>query len=450
MKPTKWFWFIFFSVFTNFSSFCLITPVAASVPPDSIRAIVVTIDGAPEWTISAWNQRMVSWADSIGVWMPDVEELKIGVTDPMHSKLWGSANPAMCLNQEGFPLDPLHPELLQAQRLWLPESSVVEISGKGHCLQANLHSLFYGTTYQVPQILVTTESECLSGGSIAYQGPDSLIVKAAIAYLDNHDVYWMGLNLSEYDYMTHWRGLDCCGNDTTCYWFQAERIYREAERLVIDVLWPHLESDARYAGRTVLLVTTDHGRHITETDGIGAFLNHSHGWLPDSSGCALNCAGCRDIWAAFVAPGIVKQGYVPTGTYTDDDLAPTIRYLMGFENPQEIGTPIYEILVNNPVGVGQLETESRVMRLEQNSPNPFRSETILGFRIPRPTAAEISIFDASGREVMSTGSINYEPGIHNFAWDGRDNDGELVPSGSYFYRLEASDFLQTRKMVLVR
>jgi hypothetical protein len=60
------------------------------------------------------------------------------------------------------------------------------------------------------------------------------------------------------------------------------------------------------------------------------------------------------------------------------------------------------------------------------------------------------VFDVSGTLVRTLADGWREPGVYSEVWDGRGGDGTALPSGVYFYRLEAADFVATRKMVLLR
>jgi flagellar hook assembly protein FlgD len=55
-----------------------------------------------------------------------------------------------------------------------------------------------------------------------------------------------------------------------------------------------------------------------------------------------------------------------------------------------------------------------------------------------------------GQQVKLLLNESRSAGVHHVTWDGTDHNGNLVPSGVYFYRMVADDFVDTRKMVLVR
>jgi hypothetical protein len=77
--------------------------------------------------------------------------------------------------------------------------------------------------------------------------------------------------------------------------------------------------------------------------------------------------------------------------------------------------------------------------LSQNYPNPFNPETIIKFSLPRSSDVKLVVIDMLGREVKQLVNSIHPAGTHQIAWDGRDNGGNRVASGAYFYRLTASD-----------
>jgi hypothetical protein len=88
--------------------------------------------------------------------------------------------------------------------------------------------------------------------------------------------------------------------------------------------------------------------------------------------------------------------------------------------------------------------------LQQNYPNPFNPITNIGFRISDFGFIKLSIFDLTGRLVRTLVNSKLAPGSYIYQWDGRDETGQQAASGVYYYRLQAKDFSQTRKMVLLR
>jgi hypothetical protein len=90
------------------------------------------------------------------------------------------------------------------------------------------------------------------------------------------------------------------------------------------------------------------------------------------------------------------------------------------------------------------------MSLGQNFPNPFNPSTAIGYTLNQQGATRLLVYDVGGRLVRELAQGVQPAGAHMVTWDGRDANGNRLPSGTYFYRLEAPDFEATRSMVLVK
>ncbi len=90
--------------------------------------------------------------------------------------------------------------------------------------------------------------------------------------------------------------------------------------------------------------------------------------------------------------------------------------------------------------------------LLQNFPNPFNPTTTIAFRISKNANVTLKIFDTVGRDVRTLVNGNKTPGTHQVEWDGKNQRGQSVASGTYFYRLEidGANQPQMRKMLLIR
>ena len=88
--------------------------------------------------------------------------------------------------------------------------------------------------------------------------------------------------------------------------------------------------------------------------------------------------------------------------------------------------------------------------LGQNYPNPFNPTTTIRFELPVDAHTRIAIYDLLGREIVQLANKPLRAGYHQVVWQGRDTFGNAVPSGMYFYRMEANGFSSTRKMVFLK
>ena len=94
----------------------------------------------------------------------------------------------------------------------------------------------------------------------------------------------------------------------------------------------------------------------------------------------------------------------------------------------------------------------KAFSLGQNNPNPFNPATTISYSIPEGGSVRVTlkIYDLRGRLVRSLFDELRQPGSFSVFWDGKDNVGHQVSSGVYLYRMQARDFVQTRKMVLLK
>jgi len=96
------------------------------------------------------------------------------------------------------------------------------------------------------------------------------------------------------------------------------------------------------------------------------------------------------------------------------------------------------------------QTIPETNRLLYNYPNPFNTETVITYQLSTPGYVELQIFNTLGQEVKTL--VNeYKPyGTHRLIWDGTDNRSIGVSSGIYFCILKTKDFIETKKMILMR
>ncbi|MBM4169664.1 MAG: PKD domain-containing protein [Ignavibacteria bacterium] len=136
----------------------------------------------------------------------------------------------------------------------------------------------------------------------------------------------------------------------------------------------------------------------------------------------------------------------PTHTYTADGAYAVSLTVIG------PGGMAHEIK-NNYVRVGQVtdvvDTEAsaipKVFALEQNYPNPFNPATTIRFALPRSCHVELKIYNAIGQEVAELVDADFVPGNYSVQW----NPG-MMPSGVYYSRLRAGDYVDTKSMVLLK
>ena len=81
--------------------------------------------------------------------------------------------------------------------------------------------------------------------------------------------------------------------------------------------------------------------------------------------------------------------------------------------------------------------------LEQNYPNPFNPNTMIKYNLDKPNYIKLTIFNLTGQEIATVVNGFQTSGVHEINWQ-----AEGLPSGIYFYRLQAGDFSDTKKLIL--
>ena len=102
---------------------------------------------------------------------------------------------------------------------------------------------------------------------------------------------------------------------------------------------------------------------------------------------------------------------------------------------------------NDPVGAidQELLQMPSAFVLHQNYPNPFNPSTMIKLALPKSSDVTLKVFNILGEEVATLVSDRLSAGSYSYDWDA----GNLA-SGVYLYRLQAGDYVETRKMVLMR
>ena len=97
------------------------------------------------------------------------------------------------------------------------------------------------------------------------------------------------------------------------------------------------------------------------------------------------------------------------------------------------------------------EALPEALSLDQNYPNPFNTGTSIRVALPANSDIELAVYDIAGQKVTTLMSGTRQGGIHTVYWDGLDDEGRVVASGIYFYRLRDGESLRiSRKLSLIR
>lgn len=162
-------------------------------------------------------------------------------------------------------------------------------------------------------------------------GADSLVLDMVLDKLEASDVRYLLANLHHID----WAGHNA----------KKSTDYPDAITAVdtdIIAVWDWIQSNEPYAGKTLLVVTADHGRHRIE--------GNDEDWRNHGD----QCAGCRQVLMFLAGPGIKADTVVTDRIWMLEDLTATISHLTGVENPLGTGLVIEDALVAPPGVLGNL------------------------------------------------------------------------------------------------
>jgi hypothetical protein len=142
-------------------------------------------------------------------------------------------------------------------------------------------------------------------------------------------------------------------------------------------------------------------------------------------------------WVSNSTTGLIGKWHFDS-TYTDS--------VHGW-NGTHVGTVGFDTVTwCPPNGVVPIASEvPKEFRLEQNYPNPFNPTTTIKFSLPKEGYVEIKLYDVLGKEVATLVKDPYKAGVYSVTFD-----GSRLASGVYFYRIEAGDFRDVKKMVLIK
>ena len=118
-------------------------------------------------------------------------------------------------------------------------------------------------------------------------------------------------------------------------------------------------------------------------------------------------------------------------------------YKIQIRDLNDVGTTLG---INDDVNINPYE-----YALHNNFPNPFNPETQVRFSIGNSELVKLVVYDMMGRQIRTLiAGESFNSGFHAVNWNGLNDNGEKVPSGMYVYRIKAGDFIDFKKMLLVK
>lgn len=134
-----------------------------------------------------------------------------------------------------------------------------------------------------------------------------------------------------------------------------------------------------------------------------------------------------------------NQDYIVAGYTFSESSGGSDVYLLKVQGPLQMG-----------VGDDDWQLPSEIAVLSQNFPNPFNLSTRIDFHLPRRASYNLVIYNVLGQVVRKWEDCGAYAGRYTIIWDGRNESGNEVASGIYIYNLRVEDFVQSKKMVLLK
>jgi hypothetical protein len=186
-----------------------------------------------------------------------------------------------------------------------------------------------------------------------------------------------------------------------------------------------------------------------EDDIIGAFVDGECRGLaqPIYLSTINRYVGLLMIYSNSVAGERVEfQAFVPEARAVYN-----VAEAISFEVDGAVGT-IRKPLILSTKGIAFEVTENvpATFNLSQNYPNPFNPVTTIEYSLPEQSQVTLEVFNVLGQRVKTLVNVVQPAGRHKIVWDGKDAQGKDVASGIYFYRLEAGEFTQSKRMVILK
>jgi hypothetical protein len=164
-------------------------------------------------------------------------------------------------------------------------------------------------------------------------------------------------------------------------------------------------------------------------------------WLSASpmGGSVFAGAGV-DVTIAFDASGLEAGVYAAKITvFSNDPATPSVEV--------PVTLTVEGTALSSDIDQAAIPTK---FELFANHPNPFNPTTTIAYDLPRGVDVHLIVYDVNGRQVVELVNAAQPAGHHSIVWEGRNASGNTVASGVYFYRLKAGDFVQTKKMVMLK
>ena len=164
---------------------------------------------------------------------------------------------------------------------------------------------------------------------------------------------------------------------------------------------------------------------------------------------AANIGPLDTVLANFYAPNgtfWILAGSQATGSFLAKDVIIGVHTQLTLANA-------FTGLVKDDAENVELSPEvelPKTFALDQNYPNPFNPTTTISYQLPEPRDVTLVVYNILGQTVKSLVNDMQASGRYSIQWDGRNDLGNTVATGVYFFRLQAGDFVDVKKMMFLK
>jgi hypothetical protein len=150
------------------------------------------------------------------------------------------------------------------------------------------------------------------------------------------------------------------------------------------------------------------------------------------------------LWGTILSDDAGEEGWIKVGMYNDGCIWAMTNFEIFNNFPQE---KLIQILDS----ISDIETNTPDIQWNlQNYPNPFNPKTIISFSLAEAGNVSLEIYNVKGQKVKTLINKEFELGQHQISWEGTDDDGKLVSSGVYCYKMKSGNYTSTKKMILMK
>ena len=146
------------------------------------------------------------------------------------------------------------------------------------------------------------------------------------------------------------------------------------------------------------------------------------------------------------------QSYVTTNYFTDEDIEPEIEYFYRISGYVGYWTNYSNTvsIMTESLDIKNVSDLPNNFLIHQNFPNPFNPITTIRYELPEDSFVDVTVYDMIGNVVRNLINTNQSSGYKSIKWDATNNQGEPVSAGVYLYTVQTGDFVDTKKMILLK